>query len=189
MIQTQIGELIVGAYLRVINDCELVSYNQRSKEAGRQMEVDVLGVESTNGEQTVYVCEAVTHIRGSLYSGSPNEEGWWSQYGNESYQHSLERIFHKFEEDYDLVADVFDDAEEYKFQFWSPYVSEGYLTEGLEEMKQQFESNYDKRIDLVINARYAKRVNKLCDRASETKKSYDEPAFRFFQILEHMRDG
>lgn len=189
MIQTQLGELIVGAYLRVINDCELVSYNQRSKEAGRQMEVDVLGVKSSNGEQTVYACEVVTHIRGSLYSGSPNEEGWWSKYGNESYQHSLERIFHKFEEDHDLVTEVFDDAEEYKLQFWSPYVSEGHLTEGLEEMKQQFERKYDERIDLVINGKYAKRVHELRDRASETKKSYDEPAFRFFQILEHMRKG
>jgi len=55
MTQTQIGELIVGAYLRVINDCELVSYNQRSKEAGRQMELDVLGVKSTDGKQTVYL--------------------------------------------------------------------------------------------------------------------------------------
>jgi len=38
--QTQIDELIVGAYLPVINGYELVSYNQRSKEAGRQMEFD-----------------------------------------------------------------------------------------------------------------------------------------------------
>jgi hypothetical protein len=188
MIQAQIGELIVGAYLRVINDCELVSYNQRSKEAGRQMELDVLGVKSTNGEQTVYACEVVTHIRGSLYSGSPDEEGWWSKYGGESYQHSLERIFHKFEEDYELVTGVFDDAEEYRFQFWSPYVSEGYLTDGLEEMTQQFESDYDESIELVINGEYNNRVSELRERASETKKSFDEPAFRFFQILEHMRE-
>lgn len=70
MIQTQIGELIVGAYLRIINDCELVSYNQRSKEVGRQMEVDVLGVESTEGTQTVYACEVVTHIDGMNYNGT-----------------------------------------------------------------------------------------------------------------------
>lgn len=69
----------------------------------------------------------------------------------------------------------------------STYVSDGYLTEGLEEMKQQFESDCVERIDLVINDRYAKRVKELRDRASETKKSFDEPAFRFFQILEHMR--
>ncbi|ERG92787.1 MAG: hypothetical protein J07HQW1_02835 [Haloquadratum walsbyi J07HQW1] len=189
MIQTQIGEVIVGAYLRVINDCELVSYNQRSKEAGRQMELDVLGVKSTNGKQTVYACGVVTHIRGSLYSGSPDEEGWWSKYGNTSYQHSLECIFHKFEEDYDLVTSVFDDAEEYKFHFWSPYVSEGHLTDGLEEMTQQFENDYDESIELIINGEYTKRVRELRERASENKNGYDELAFRFFQILEHMREG
>ena len=188
MIQAQIGELIVGAYLRVIKDCELVSYNQRSKEAGRQMELDVLGVKSTNGEQTVYVCEVVTHIRGSLYSGSPDQEGWWSKYGGEGYQHSLERIFHKFEEDYELVMGVFDDAEEYRFQFWSPYVSVGHLTDGLIEMTQQFENDYNESIELVINREYTKRVRELRKLASETQKSFDEPAFRFFQILEHMRE-
>ena len=188
MIQAQIGELIVGAYLRVINDCELVSYNQRSKEAGQQVELDVLGVTTTHGEQTVYACEVVTHIRGSLYSGSPDEEGWWTPFGNNSYQYSLERIFHKFEKDYELVTGVFDDAEEYKLQFWSPYVSKGYLTDGLEEMTQQFESNYDESIELVINGEYTRRVRELRERASETKKSFDEPAFRFFQILEHMRE-
>ena len=187
MIQTQIGELIVGAYLRIVNDCELVSYNQRSKEAGQQMEIDVLGVESTNGEQTVYACEVVTHIRGSLYSGSPDEDGWWSEYGNDSYQHSLERIWHKFEEDRNLVTDVFNDAEEYRFQFWSPYVSEGHLTNGLEEMAEQFDDEYGEEIDLVVNGKYSERVETLRERASETKKSYDEPAFRFFQILEHMQ--
>lgn len=188
MIQPHIGELIAGAYLRIINDCELVSYNQRSKEAGRQMEIDVLGVESKDGEQTVYACEVVTHIHGSLYSGSPSEDGWWSEYGNDSYQHSLERIWHKFEEDYDLVTEVFDDADEYKLQFWSPYISKGHLTDGLDEMTRQFENEYDEEIDLVINNTYSERVNELRDRASETKKSFDEPAFRFLQILEHMRD-
>jgi len=87
-----------------------------------------------------------------------------------------------------LVTGVFDDAEEYKFQFWSPYVSEGHLTDGLEELTQQFESDYDESIELVINGEYTKRVHELRERASETKKGYDEPAVRFFQILEHMRD-
>ena len=56
---------------------------------------------------------------------------------------------------------VFDDAEEDKFQFWSPYVSEGILTEGLEEMTQQFESHYDESIELIINGEYTKRVNDM----------------------------
>lgn len=49
MIQTQIGELLVGAYLRIVDDCDLVFYNQRSREIGRQMELDVLGVSSVGG--------------------------------------------------------------------------------------------------------------------------------------------
>ena len=67
-------------------------------------------------------------------------------------------------------------------------MSEGILTEGLEEMTQQFESDYDESIELIINGEYTKRVHELRDRASETKKGFDEPAFRFFQILEHMRE-
>lgn len=125
VIQTQIGELIVGSYLRLINDCELVSYNQRSKEAGRQMEIDVLGVESTSGKQTVYACEVITHLDGTLYSGSPDTDEW-VEYGNEGYQYTLERIWDKFHEDYDLLTEVFDDADEYALQFWSPYVPRGY---------------------------------------------------------------
>jgi hypothetical protein len=187
MIQAQIGEQIVGSYLRIINDCDIVSYNQRSKEEGQQMEIDVLGVESTSGSQTVYGCEVVTHIRGSLYSGDPDQSGWWDNFGNPSYQHSLERIWDKFDEDYKLLKEVFDDAEEYKLQFWAPYVSRGILTDGLEELQSQFEEEYGEHIELIINGDYSERVGELQDAASDTKKSYDEPAFRFLQILEHMR--
>jgi hypothetical protein len=187
MIQTQIGELIVGSYLRIVNDCELVSYNQRSKEAGRQMEIDVLGVESTSGEQTVYACEVVTHLHGTLYSGTPDEEGWWTDYGNESYQYTLKRLWDKFDEDYDLLTNVFDDADTYVLQFWSPVVPNGILTDGLDELQQRFESEYGVEIDLMINEEYTNRVDEIRQRASETKKSYDEPAFRFLQILEHLR--
>lgn len=187
MIQTQIGELIVGSYLRIINDCELVSYNQRSKEAGRQMEIDVLGVESTSGNQTVYGCEVVTHLHGTLYSGSPEREGWWTEYGNEGYQYTLKRLWEKFDEDYDLLREVFDDADRYVLQFWSPVVPRGILTDGLDELQQRFEAEYGVEIDLVINEEYTHRIGELQTRAAESKKSYDEPAFRFLQILEHLR--
>lgn len=73
-------------------------------------------------------------------------------------------------------------------QFWSPVVPEGILTNGLDELQQRFENKYGVKIDLVINGEYTSRVNKLRQRASETKKSYDEPAFRFLQILEHLRE-
>lgn len=186
MIQTQIGELIVGAHLRLIEDCELVSYNQRSKEAGRQMEIDVLGVESSNQSQTVYACEVVTHLHGTLYSGTPDTEEW-TEYGNDGYQYTLERLWEKFEADLQLVRDVFDDADEYVLQFWSPVVPDGYLTDGFVELQRRFEAKYNVEIELMVNDEYTSRVKELQELAGETKKSYDEPAFRFLQILEHLR--
>lgn len=186
MIQTQIGELIVGAHLRLIDDCELVSYNQRSKESGQQMEIDVLGVESSADEQTVFACEVVTHLDGTLYSGTPNTDEW-DEFGNEGYQYTLERLWNKFEEDLRLLEDVFEDADQYVLQFWSPVIPRGHLTNGLSTLQKRFEDEHDVEIQLIINEKYASRVDDLRDRASETKKSYDEPAFRFLQILEHLR--
>ncbi|MDR5672460.1 hypothetical protein RH858_04760 [Halalkaliarchaeum sp. AArc-GB] len=187
MIQTQIGELIVGSYLRIIQDCELVSYNQRSKDAGRQMEIDVLGVESQSGEQTVYACEVVTHLHGTLYSGTP-DEGWWNKYGNEGYQYTLNRLWEKFEEDLDLLKDVFDDADNYRLQFWSPVVPKGTLPEGFEEMQERFRDKHGEDIEVLINEDYTVKIRELEKEAARTKKSYDEPAFRFLQVLQHLRE-
>jgi hypothetical protein len=188
VIQAGIGELIVGSYLRLIEDCELVSYNQRSKDAGRQVEVDVLGVESADGQQTVYACEVVTHLHGMLYSGSPDTDEW-TAYGGESYQYTLERLWDKFVEDHTLLLDVFDDADEYVLQLWSPVVPEGKLTEGLTKLRERFGRERGPDIELVTNETYTRRIDRLRRRAGETKQSYDEPAFRFLQFLEHLREN
>jgi len=187
MIQPQIGEQLVGAYLRIVDDCDLVSYNQRSKEAGQQMELDVLGVGTVNGNQTVYGCEVVTHIDGLHYNGTPDTDEW-AAYGNEDYQYTLQHLQEKFKQDYTLLTNVFDRADTFTLQFWSPVVPQGYLTDGLAELQRRFEADHNVAIDLVINGEYADRVKHLRQEASATQKSYDEPAFRFLQILEHLRD-
>ncbi|WP_338738561.1 hypothetical protein [Haloplanus salilacus] len=188
MSQPRLGEQMVGAYLRLINGCDLISYNQRSREEGQQVELDVLGVKSTHRRQSIYACEVVTHLNGSLYSGTPDEESWWSEFGNDSYQHSLERLWHKFNADYDLLTEGFDEDDEFHLQFWSPYVSQGYLTDGLAELQQQFDQEHDEQIELVINGDYADCIDELRQKASETTKRYNDTAFRFLQILEHLRD-
>jgi hypothetical protein len=81
--EAQIGELLVGAYHEIITDAEVVSYNQRSKEQGKQMEIDVVAIDSEDGNQTVYACEVITHLHGTLYSGSPDTEKW-AKFGNEA---------------------------------------------------------------------------------------------------------
>lgn len=184
--ETQLGEYIVGAYHKLATDCEVVSYSQRSKEAGDQLEIDVIGIESEDGEQTIYTCEVVTHVRGMLYPGTPSTDRW-EEFGNSDYQYTLEKLWAKFVADHGYVTEIFDDADRYVFQLWSPYISKGYITDGLDQLSQDFEDQYSSEIELVVNENYTGRVNELKELAADDKKDHGEPAFRFLQILEHMR--
>lgn len=190
--QPESGELLVGSYLRLVEGCELVMYNQRSKEQGDQLEIDVIGVENTEqGERVVYTCEVVTHIDGLHYSGTPDNDRW-VEYGNEDYQYTLERLLRKFNLDKEYVTGLFD-ADDYSFvfQFWSPVVrgnrDEKYLLTGLYDMADEFKHENGAELELVINEEYTERIEALRERAGRTEKDYGELGFRILQILEHLR--
>jgi hypothetical protein len=189
--QPESGELLVGSYLRLVEECELVTYNQRSQEQGNQLEIDVIGVDNTDdGDQVVYTCEVVTHIDGLHYSGTPNTDRW-EEYGNDDYQHTLERLWRKFNTDRKYVMELFDSADSYVFQFWSPVVrgnrDEKYLLTGLYDLADEFEEETDAELELVINEEYSERIEALRRRAGQTEKDYGELGFRILQILEHLR--
>ena len=186
MTQPQPGEQLVGAYLRVIEQCDLVTYNQRSMKQGDQMELDVLGVKSTPDGQRIFACEVVTHLDGQLYSGTPSSDEW-ADYGNDSYQYSLERISEKFERIVGYLDVVFDDLSLAEIHLWSPYVSEGYQTKGLAEVVKRTERDYEPSVQLVINDDYTDRIKELRDVAGSSSKDYSETGFRYLQILEGMR--
>lgn len=182
----QVGEQIVGAYHKLINSCEIVSYNQRSKQKGNQMEVDVLAIDVRGGRRVIYICEVITHLYGMRYTGTPSSDRW-SEYGSDMYQKTLEKILRKFDSDYTYVDRVFQDADEYIFQLWSPVVPKGQLTEGLSEVEEAFEDRTGHELELIINHSYSEHIDELQELASKEKKQYGESAFRFLQILEHMR--
>ena len=46
--QPEIGELFVGAYLRIIKQCPIVQYNVHDPRVGGQGEIDVLGLDLVN---------------------------------------------------------------------------------------------------------------------------------------------
>lgn len=179
------GEQLVGAYHKLINECEIVSYNEYSEQVGDQMEVDVLGVRTIDGKRIIYVCEVVTHLDGLNYGGKPSDDSW-KEFGGTSYQGTLDTIWHKFIDDFAFVDRVFEDAEEYKFQFWSPYVPSGLAT-GLDHMVTRFDAEFEEDLEIVINETYTERIDQLRDRARKETKRYGQPAYRFLQILEHMR--
>jgi len=186
------GELLVGAYHKRMNGCEVVSYNNRSEERGNQMEADVIAIDNDRGKgrQNVYVCEVVTHMSGKLYSGTP-DDGWWTEFTNtKAHQFSLQKLQKKFLEDYRYVKYVWQ-----RQRSRIPVLGTcGYrlgrgsgLIEGLEELADRFESETGEELELIINQDYTERIENLQTEAQGDTSDYGAPAFRFLQILENLK--
>lgn len=64
---TEIGEYLVGAYLKLIIGCDFVDYNVRVQGGGLEglNELDVIGIQFE--ENTAHLCEVTTHLRGMRY--------------------------------------------------------------------------------------------------------------------------
>jgi hypothetical protein len=105
MSTTDLGESLVGAYMRHIVKCEVVIYN--SFFSDRQGEIDVVAVKPQEGRRRrlVYVCEVTTHIGGMARATVPKIPA------------KLCRLRE--------FAEVTFPGEEHRFQWWSPYVPEG----------------------------------------------------------------
>jgi hypothetical protein len=161
--------MFVGAYLKLIEECEIVAYGQHSPLEGEQMEVDVIGIQP-DGKQEVITCEVATHLRGLGYGNSDENR---------------ERVRDKFRNAEAYVERVFGPSESHRFQFWSPNVPEK-PAEKLEAVADEFEERTDVELELIMNGRYADKIQKLRREAASTYSQRNELAFRFLQILEHL---
>ena len=160
---TEIGEYIVGAYLKIIKECDFVDYNVRPPGGGKegQMEFDVLALNFE--KKTAYLCEVATHILGLLY-GKGNQD-------------TLDRIAKKHFRQIAYAKQFLGDFE-VSYMFWSPYVPKGILTEGLKE---------NRRLDLIINRKYTAKIEELREQAGKLTHDTGNPFFRTLQILERLR--
>lgn len=125
-------------------------------------ELDVVGLNFKT--KTAYVCEVTTHIRGVLYKNN---------------QETVERVKKKHERQKKYASENLSNFKNIKFQFWSPVVPRGYITENLEKVKG---------LELIINGEYKKRIIQLQEKARDTTHDAKNPIFRVLQILEHLRD-
>jgi hypothetical protein len=165
----EMGEYIVGSYLRLILGCELVIYNQKlSRKKGEFSEVDVLGIDVD--KNTVYICEVVTHIGGMLYR---------------NYTETMKRIKRKFQDNIKYADNIFPSHNKI-YMLWSPYVNKGKLTNYFEKLHNELRIS-ENIFKLVINKKYTKKVNELRVKAKKDMKDSGEPFFRALQILEHLR--
>lgn len=162
---TDIGEYLVGAYLKVTEECDFVNYNVRPP-GGRLKglgELDVIGFKFK--ERTVYLCEVTTHIKGTLYGSGAN--------------YTIKKISEKYDRQRKYYNETLkDNFDKVHYMFWSPVVPKGKITEDIAELRG---------LELVINEEYSRRINKLIKEAKGKTNDEVNPAFRLLQILNHMK--
>lgn len=160
---TDIGEYIVGAYLQLKLQCDVVDYNVRPPGGGLAglEELDVIGLDLKTNKS--YLCEVTTHIRGILYVDNKT---------------TVQRIAKKHERQ-KLYGTKYLENFQCEYMLWSPVVPKGFVTDGLAQLPD---------LQLVINGEYKRRIGELQRLAATTTHDARNPVFRLFQILEHLRD-
>lgn len=160
------GEQLVGAYLKLIEGCNVVDYNAKPPGGGLEglQEFDVIGLDFQR--EAAFLCEVSTHIRG-LQLGS-------------SYQEAEDTVRGKYERQQAYAEAYLEDFPHRQFQFWSPVVPRGDLLRRLEGIEG---------LELICNEEYARRIEELCEDARNDGRRSGNAAYRVIQILEHLRRG
>lgn len=161
--KTELGEYLVGAYLSQHLGCDFIGYNIRPRVSGLKglAELDVVGLR--HKDKTAFLCEVTTHLDGL-------------QYG--SYATTILKVREKHERQKLYAEQHLKEFQDVQFMFWSPVVREGAITTALEKISG---------LKLIINKEYATRIHELQDGAKKTTRDTGNPAFRFLQILAHLR--
>jgi hypothetical protein len=162
---TEMGEYVVGAYLRLCEHCDVVDYNARSPKSGLEglSEIDVVGLRFA--DHTAFICEVATHLDGLNYG---------------SYGETAKRVLAKYERQRRHSSDHLSMFTTTQFMLWAPRVPVGALTQRLAQANG---------LVVVTNEDYAKRVLELRRIARSTTRDIGNPFFRALQILEHLKSA
>lgn len=161
--KTEIGEYVVGAYLKLCLGCDFVDYNVRPPTSGLEglAELDVVGLRF--GDTAAFVCEVSTHLGGLQYGGN---------------QETIKRLKEKFARQKRYAKNHLKSFAEVHYMFWSPRVAKGILTREFEQMRG---------VEFVINEQYTARIEELREQARTSTRDVGNPFFRTLQLLEHLR--
>jgi hypothetical protein len=166
MSTTDLGESLVGAYMRHIERCSIVLYN--SFFADRQGEIDVVAVkqQEPGGPRLVYMCEVSTHIGGMASTTVAK----------------IPAKLHRLRE----FADMTFPDEEHRFHWWSPYVPEGKATIEFERLCGDWKAE-GRSLEFIVNDDYTRRIAQLVEHARGNSSTTNEPAYRMLQMLTRLR--
>lgn len=162
--KTEMGEYLVGAYLKLIVNCDVVDYNVRIPGGGLEGlgEMDVIGLRFS--DKTAFLCEVTTHLGGLQIKDA---------------KHTIKKILQKHQRQISYATTYLTDFEKHEFMLWSPYVSRGKKLKSLEEIST---------LKLIVNSSYRNAISELQEVAKQTTKDTNNPFFRALQILHHARN-
>ena len=162
-----IGESLVGSYLRYVAGCEFVLFNTFLP--GEQGEIDVIGIR-LGTPRDIYFSEVTTHIGGMTYGGNKN---------------TVDKVRSKLVRARSFAQDRFP-GDNHHFEVWSPRVPVGAMTKQFDAMKVEFASDASD-LTFVMNQQYGDRVQALIGVAKDNSKATSDPAFRLLQVLSRVK--
>ena len=164
---TDIGESLVGSYLRYVVGCEVVVYNTHTP--GAQGEIDVIGLRYGD-PRAVWLCEVITHLQGTQYGGG--------------YDGTVKKISEKIARARAFAEKAFP-GDTHHYEIWTPIAPSGIVTK-FDQLAATYQSaKLD--VSFVANHDYTERVQRLLDHAKTGTKATSEPAYRMLKILTHLR--
>lgn len=163
-----VGESLVGAYLRYVEGCPFVLFNTFLDE--EQGELDVIAMRFGERRQ-IFFAEVTTHI-GGMATGQGNRQ-------------TVDRIRKKLERARRFAEQRFP-GDEHRFQVWSPRVPVGNMTTAFEAIVDDF-GGPEGALEFVINERYGDAMRRLVEVARKDTRATSDPAYRLLQILARVR--
>jgi len=158
--KTEIGEYVVGAYLKLILNCDVVDYNVRDRSGTRLQalgELDVIGLRFS--DKTAYICEATTHITGMLIGTADN---------------TVKKVAEKHTRQQQYARQNLKDFTQHYFMLWSPRVTSAKILRGFATINS---------LQFVINEDYTAKVDELVAYASKNAGDTNNPFMRSLQLL------
>lgn len=172
----EVGEELVGAWLRLVAECDFVQYNVPLRD--KQGEIDVIGLNLST--QTAYVCEVATHTGGLFYTGKDGRPD------------NVAKLSQKFQSDVEYARNYLSGLT-HRFMLWSPIVqlpkSETTVHNqfrDLIDIQHNLQSSHQAKIEMVINELYLERVEELRHKATVETAASAYPVFRLLQILHNL---
>lgn len=159
------GESLVGAYMRYVEEADFVVYGTRTDQQG---EIDIIAFKQNPPE--VILCEVATHLDGLLYGTG--------------YPATAAKVRQKMERAIEFAEQMFSEHQR-RFEWWSPRIQPGLIAQ-LEPVITDL-ADQGTEVEIITNEIYAARVAALAARAKQDTKATGEPFFRALQILTHLK--